>query len=45
MVSASFNNSMVSPVCHSSIRSSTDFKWSFDFGFRKGFVNGYSALP
>ena len=37
MVSASFNNSMISPVCHSFSRLSNDFKWSFDFDFREGF--------
>ena len=37
MVSASFNSSMISPACHSFIRFSNDFKWSFDFDFREGF--------
>ena len=37
MVSASFNNSIISPACHSFILFSKDIKWSFDFDFREGF--------
>ena len=44
MFSASFNNSMISPACHSSNWFSNDFKWSFDFGFREGFCNRRLAI-
>ena len=37
MISASFNSSMISPACHSFIRFSNGFKWSFDFHFRNSF--------
>ena len=36
-MTASFNNSIISPACHCCIRFSNDFKWSFYFDFREGF--------
>ena len=40
MVSASFNNSMISPAYHSSIRFFNEFKRSFYSDFREGVCKG-----